>query len=40
VQEFEGLYKKSIFINTNSKGIYLLEINTNQGIINKKLIVN
>ena len=39
MQEFEGQYFKSIDLNTYNKGIYLLEINTNQGIINKKLIL-
>ena len=39
MQEFEGQYFKSIDLNTYNKGIYLLEIHTNQGIINKKLIL-
>jgi Leucine-rich repeat (LRR) protein len=38
LQEFIGKYTKQIDLNNNSKGIYFLEITTNNGVINKKLI--
>ena len=34
-----GEYTKQINLQENTKGIYFLEIETNQGIINKKLIL-
>ena len=37
--EYEGEYVKSIDLNRYNKGIYLLEIITNRGTINKKLIL-
>ena len=39
LQQFVGEYVKPIDLNNCSKGIYLLEIETNQGVINKKLIL-
>ena len=39
LQQFAGEYVKSIDLNKYTKGVYLLEIETNQGIINKKLIL-
>jgi hypothetical protein len=39
LQKFVGEYVKSINLNQYSKGIYFLEIETNNGIINKKLIL-
>ena len=39
IQQFVGEYVKSINLNTHNKGIYLLEIETNIGIIHKKLIL-
>ena len=39
LQQFVGEYVKSFNLNQYTKGIYLLEIETNQGIINKKLIL-
>tara|TARA_Y100000589_G_scaffold303364_1_gene315650 strand:- start:182 stop:1387 length:1206 start_codon:yes stop_codon:yes gene_type:complete len=39
LQQFVGEYVKSININNYVKGIYFLEIETNNGIINKKLIL-
>ena len=39
LQKFVGEYVKSINLNNSSKGIYFLEIETNNGIINKKLIL-
>ena len=39
LQQFVGEYTKQINLNHNAKGIYLLEIETNKGIINKKLIL-
>jgi len=39
LQQFIGEYTKQINLKDNSKGIYLLEIETNDGIINKKLIL-
>ena len=35
--QFSGEYIKSVDLNKYSKGIYILEIKTQQGIINKKL---
>ena len=39
LQQFVGEYTKQINIKDNAKGIYLLEIETNEGVINKKLIL-
>ena len=39
MQQFVGEYVRQIDLNAYSKGIYLLEIETNQGVINKKLIL-
>ena len=39
LQQFVGEYVKSIDLNNCSKGIYFLEIETNEGVINKKLIL-
>ena len=38
-QQFIGEYTKQINLNKYGKGIYFLEIETNTGIINKKLIL-
>ena len=40
LQQFVGEYVKVIDLNNYDKGIYLLKITTNNGIINKKLILN
>jgi len=37
--EFIGEYTKQIDLTKNAKGIYFLEVETNEGIINKKLIL-
>ena len=39
MQQFVGEYVKSVYLNNYSKGIYFLEIETDLGIINKKLIL-
>jgi hypothetical protein len=39
LQQFIGQYTKQINLSNNAKGIYFLEIETNDGIINKKLIL-
>ena len=39
LQQFIGEYTKQIDLNGNAKGIYFLEIETNDGVINKKLIL-
>jgi hypothetical protein len=39
LQQFIGEYTKQINLEDNAKGIYFLEIETNDGIINKKLIL-
>ena len=39
LQEFVGEYVKSISLNKYKRGIYFLEIETDNGIINKKLIL-
>ena len=38
-QEFIGEYIKQISLDNYGKGIYFLEIETNSGIVNKKLIL-
>ena len=38
LQQFVGEYTKQINLYENAKGIYLLEIETNDGVVNKKLI--
>ena len=39
LQQFVGEYAKQIDLTENAKGIYFLEITTNNGVINKKLIL-
>jgi hypothetical protein len=39
LQQFIGEYTKQIDLSNNAKGIYFLEIETNNGVINKKLIL-
>ena len=39
LQQFIGEYTKQIDLTNNAKGIYFLEIETNDGMINKKLIL-
>jgi hypothetical protein len=39
LEQFVGEYTKQIDLTNNAKGIYFLEIETNDGIINKKLIL-
>jgi hypothetical protein len=39
LQQFVGEYVKSINLNKYTKGIYFLEIETNGGVVNKKLIL-
>ena len=39
LEQFVGQYKKQINLNSNPKAIYFLEIETDDGIINKKLIL-
>ena len=39
LQQFVGEYTKSIDLETYTKGIYFLEITTNNGVVNKKLIL-
>jgi hypothetical protein len=39
LQQFVGEYTKQIDLQDNAKGIYFLEIETDEGIINKKLIL-
>ena len=39
LQQFVGEYTNQINLENNAKGIYFLEIETNQGLINKKLIL-
>ena len=38
-EQFIGEYTKQIDLSNNAKGIYFLEIETNDGVINKKLIL-
>ena len=39
LEQFVGEYTKQINLSDNAKGVYFLEITTNNGIINKKLIL-
>ena len=39
LEQFIGEYTKQINLEDNAKGIYFLEIETNDGVINKKLIL-
>jgi hypothetical protein len=39
LKQFVGEYTKQIDLTTNAKGIYFLEIETDDGVINKKLIL-
>jgi hypothetical protein len=39
LQQFVGEYTKAIDLVTYTKGIYFLEITTNNGVVNKKLIL-
>ena len=39
LEHFIGEYTKQINLTQNAKGIYFLEIETNDGVINKKLIL-
>jgi hypothetical protein len=39
LEQFIGEYSKQIDLSNNAKGIYFLEIETNDGVINKKLIL-
>ena len=39
LEQFIGEYTKQINLSDNAKGIYFLEIETNDSVINKKLIL-
>jgi len=39
LEQFIGEYTKQINLSENAKGIYFLEIETNKGVINKKLLL-
>ena len=39
LEQFIGEYTKQIDLTNNAKGIYFLEIETDNGVINKKLIL-
>ena len=39
LDQFVGEYTKQINLKENAKGIYSLEIETNDGVVNKKLIL-
>ena len=39
LQQFVGEYTKEIDLTNKAKGIYFLEIETDEGVINKKLIL-
>ena len=39
LENFEGEYTKSFNLSEYSKGVYLLELDTDNGIVNKKLIL-
>ena len=40
LQQFAGKYVQQINLASNAKGVYFLEIATDKGIINKKLILH
>ena len=40
LNEFVGEYTKQVNLSTYTKGVYFLEVTTDNGIINKKLILN
>ena len=40
LEQFVGEYTKQITLNENAKGIYFLEIETNDGIINEKILLH
>ena len=39
LEKFIGEHTKQIDLSKNAKGIYFLEITTNNGVVNKKLIL-
>ncbi|MDB4126938.1 T9SS type A sorting domain-containing protein, partial [Flavobacteriales bacterium] len=39
LEQFIGEYTKAIELATYTKGVYFLEITTNNGVVNKKLIL-
>ena len=39
-QQFIGEYTKQINLDKFGKGVYFLEIETKEGVVNKKLILN
>jgi hypothetical protein len=39
LQQFIGEYTKQINLKENAKGIYFLEIETNDGVVNKKIML-
>ena len=39
LEQFVGEYTKAIDLATYTKGVYFLEITTNNGVVNKKLIL-
>jgi hypothetical protein len=39
-QQFIGEYTKQINLDNFGKGVYFLEIETEEGVVNKKLILN
>jgi hypothetical protein len=40
LEPFVGEYTKQVNLKDNAKGIYFLEIETNDGIINKKILLH
>ena len=40
LEQFIGEYTKQVNLKDNAKGIYFLEIETNDGIINKKILLH
>lgn len=40
LEQFVGEYTKQITLNENAKGIYFLEIETNDGVINEKILLH
>ena len=39
LEQFIGEYTKQVYLAAYTKGVYFLEITTNDGVVNKKLIL-
>ena len=39
LEKFVGEYTKQVNLNSFTKGVYFLEITTNDGVVNKKIVL-